>query len=503
MTRSSSCALPLRILCSLCLPWSLACARPPLPSPQLPLVVTPDAPFRWKPPLPSAGSELATHEGPALEVQTAQLHNGMPVWLTTKRSLPYVALSVVARDGGTLDSSELPELLRLTMRSVILGGLTWTDGNVVDPPKIHGESVSYAVLPTHSSFDLRVLSEALAPAIDVLARTVRYPAFVGDFDLARLLEANDIQERSGGLDNLMLKLTTAAAYGDDLSNRLLGTELEPLKSLTLDAVRACALRVLRPESSALVVSGDVEMDVLLPLLERAFGDWSVATNGKPRPSTSDLTRAYALRSDGRRVHLLLTGDAPQSHVLILQPAPTALADDDVLAFAVLAELAVGSFRSRANISLRHDSGLTYGVHPRFMRGRAAGLVLVEAAFEVDETRSAIESLLEMFRTLRSVPVSRQELSRAKDAVAAALDPATYDNETLAATLGRGLASGKPASWLSSRTTRLAAVSVEDVQRVAVQYLHPDDVEIGIAADTSVLNQAAALGQVTTYSTYLK
>jgi zinc protease len=459
---------------------------PSLPGPSTPLVPTPDEPFRSKRPAVAAADPAGVGSMP--EVREAVLENGFTVWVVPRSTLPYVALSLVARDAGTLNGTASAELLALTSRAMVEGGMIWTHGELVDPPTVHGRGVSFAVLPSHTELELHVLRPALAGGVDVLARTVRAPSWAGGaLDPMRLAELRWQQQVS--LGSVLLKLTVEGAYGSAIASRFAPLETHLLKTLALDDVRRCHQQHFRPEQSALIAVGDTTLTEVQELAARSFGS---------RPKSAEPVRAPAptRRSSGRQVHFLPTGELHQASLLLLQPAPTSERPDDELPFALLAEVAVGAFRSRANTELRHHAGLTYGLHPRFIRSQRLGLMAVEAAVEASEAIDAILQLLHTFEALMKAPVSSEELARAKLSYAAGLERSAGDNRELAELLARAFSAGRGAAWLAGVPEALTAVTATDVQRVAGEYLTPHDVEIGVAGRRGLARPLAFVGPVT-------
>ena len=186
-------------------------------------------------------------------------------------------------------------------------------------------------------------------------------------------------------------------------------------------------------------------------------------------------------------------------MLILQPAPTAETLEDDLPFSLLAELALGGFRSRATNRLRHDAGLTYGIRPHIVRSRSLGMLAITTAIEASEASTAIKELLGTLDALQRSPVSNEELTRAKLSFLGHFERAVGHEQTLARMRAAGFAEGQKARFLSELRERLRAIDAEDLRRVARRYLKPRDVEIGVAGGTSIARELDALGHLSVYT----
>jgi zinc protease len=481
-------------------PWALlltilvgSCARQTLPEPSRPLVSTPDAPFRQVPPPLRPTSDEFGRSLPS--VDTATLSNGLLLWVAHRPQLPYVALLLASRDAGTLRGFAPPERIRLTARSLVEGGTVWTDNRVVEPPLINGERIVSWSEPMFSGFGLRVTTGSLENGLTIFGRTLQAPAFgSGNIDDVRVSELKRIQNATNLLSSALFEVTVEAALGEANARELLGTDMDEVRRSGPPWVERCYRELFRPETSALVAVGDVTLAGLLPAVERALGTWQTTAPPPPRASQRDIPKHL---SRTRRIHFLPQPDRGQAQVLLLQPAPAAGSADEP-GFMLMAELAIGAVSSRANTSLRHEAGITYGVEPRIVNGPNLGLLLVEASFEASETRRALGDLQRMLGELVQVPVSAAELSLAKVALAARLERQTHGNSRLALALARSFAEGKSAAWLGSLAGALAAVTPADVARVARSYLRPEQLEIGVAGPPALANELADLAEVEVY-----
>jgi zinc protease len=167
---------------------------------------------------------------------------------------------------------------------------------------------------------------------------------------------------------------------------------------------------------------------------------------------------------------------------------------------VLAEIASGSFRSRANVQLRHDAGVTYGVYPVQVQTQEVGLFGIRGQVDAAEVGASLRALLAMLETLQTTPVTSDELELAKTAVAAEFERDTASSEGLASSLADAFSAGRPATSLESFPSEIARVTAADVQRVAALYLSPDDAEIVVTGGEDLRRELAFLGQVQPYST---
>ncbi len=429
-------------------------------------------------------------------LESATLSNGLSVWVVTRRELPYVGLTLALRDAGTSGGVESAELVRVTARAVVEGGTFWQDGLAVDPPSLHGARVQASSQSTFSGYSLRMLSGSLNEGVQLVGRTVRAPAFGrGNLDDVRLHELKRMQDVSSDVSNALWEVTLEAALGEAAAAPYLGKDTQQVRSASVASIERCYGELFRPESSALIAVGDVELSALLPLVERELAAWK---GGRPR-AKQIVSQPRRILSNSPRVHFLPQRDSGQARVLLLQPAPAAGADADELAFQLMADIAVGALGSRGNISLRHAAGITYGVHPSIISSPELGLLAIEASFEASETVHAVADLQRMLQNLQEKPVAEAELSLAKQASLADLERLAFSNQGLAQYLAFVFAQGLGPNWLAARPAAIAAVTTADIQRVARSYLRPQQLEIAVAGPRALAGELQDLGPVEVYN----
>jgi zinc protease len=157
----------------------------------------------------------------------------------------------------------------------------------------------------------------------------------------------------------------------------------------------------------------------------------------------------------------------------------------------------GSFTSRLNQNLREDKGYTYGAFSTFDMRRSAGPFLATAEIVTEKTDSAlIESMRELEGIRAPIPVA--ELEKAKSYIQLGL-PSEF--ETTGGIAGRIIPVALydlPLDYFNSFSQKIGAVTQADVQRVARQYVTPEQLQIIVVGDAKVIEpgiRAAGIGTV--------
>jgi len=97
--------------------------------------------------------------------------------------------------------------------------------------------------------------------------------------------------------------------------------------------------------------------------------------------------------------------------------------------------------------------------------------------KLKSTHRAITIALEEIEKMRAVPVDNEELTHAKETI---LNQFVFRFTTSASIVAQMIDieyEGLPLDYLETYVDNIQAVTIEDIQRVAQKYLHPDKIKI--------------------------
>lgn len=469
MSLSTVRGLPLIVLAAVA---GLTCTtREPLPPVSTPLTPTPDAAFRRRAPLP--WDDERAFDG--IQVEEQKLRNGLVIQIVERPDIPLVSL-VYVNHAAELQAGVEPGLATLTARTM-LGGILVDDGTVLTGIRIGGVEPSASVGDSGTSIGFSLVSSGTTVAIEALASIIQRPAF----DAVSLREsvaeiANEIYDEEASLFGTARSLAARAAFGDEHRLGIDASEyLRSLQSIEQKRVREFYDREYTPDRSALIIVGDVDAADLLPVIERRFGAWQLS---RPASGRSDrMTGGSSRGADtqpvervGRRRIYALLADSEQAYVLLPQRA-VGPEHPDHLALNLLAKVLAGGFSSRANLALRHGSGLTYGVSTAFAGNSDARYLSIRMAVERNKVLAGVRQLEDVLERLQRETVTRSELEAARTAYLSEFDVST--NRGIAGLLAGLFAQGLSPKWLANLETETQKIDPDDLQRVASRYLRPD------------------------------
>lgn len=319
-----------------------------------------------------------------------------------------------------------------------------------------------------SRIGITVTTPKLAAALDLLADTVRYPAFA-TVEIERL--------RAQALDALRLTARDPGELAPRVAARLIhgdgpyghprdGTE-RSIARITAADLRAMHRRHYRPDNAALVLAGDLDTDTGAALAAQIFGDWIVPPGGLrgrseiapvPRsPAPEKTTEFPSAATPGTppassAVLVIDLPDAAQAAVIAAVPLP-ARADPDHYRGLVASAVLGGGYSSRLNREIRIKRGLSYGASADYAIERGAGALYASAQTR-NESAAEVASLMRAeFARLRESPVPADELAARKASHAGgygrAIETASGIASLLVSQISKGIAVGEMGRVISA------------------------------------------------------
>jgi predicted Zn-dependent peptidase len=270
---------------------------------------------------------------------------------------------------------------------------------------------------------------------------------------------------------------------------------ESIKGFTAEDLRNRYREVFRPDTSTLIVVGDIRPDQVLEQLESAFGGWK-----GDRPASPPVTLEAPPQPPRREVYLIDKSDAPQSEIRIGWigvPRST----PDYFPILVMNTVLGGSFTSRLNSNLREEHGYTYGASSSFDMRVAPGPFVAGAAVQSDKTAEALSEFFnELNAILKTVP--EDELRRAKNYVALRFPSGFETTGDVSRRLEEMLVYGLPETYFSDYVGNIQAVTAADVLRIAQKYIVPGRFLVVVVGDRKAVEpriRALNLGPLLTIS----
>ena len=418
------------------------------------------------------------------EVERIFLPNGLTVFLYPERSVPRVGIILRLQDGDLYEApGEVMEASFVT-QLLQLGGSTSRSADEVDA--LIDRIAARFSLWTDVDRDggsLRCLKEDAPTAINLLADLLRNPAFPADkLAYVKKAERESILRQKDQPGWVSTTIFLHQLYGDHPFGRIVG--LADLESVSRADLKRRHARHFDPRRTFVGVAGDFERDAMLRLVTTAFGSWE--------PGTGELPPMLPLAAAPPRGVYHFQKAVPQS-TLRMGHLSVGRGHPDEFALRVMNFILGGQgFRSRLGERVRSDEGLAYSVGSRYdLDSPVAGTFEARCETKAASTFRAMNIMAEEIERMQSAPPNERELHEAREAlINSFIHRWTNPVSTLEQLMDLQL-SGRPGDYYQAYLDRLRAVTVEDVQRVAREHLHPDSLTTVIVGDAPAMGTPPA------------
>lgn len=400
------------------------------------------------------------------DVATFTLPNGMKVYLLEDRELPLISGVARVRTGNLFDPAGKTGLATLTGMAMRTGGTKAKTGDQWNEELENvAASVESHIDETSGTVSFSALKENVDPVMAIFKDAMAAPEFPQDMiDLAKVQLRGGIARRNDDAQDLSQREFSNIVYGNDTPYGW-QEEYSTVARIARTDLQDFHRRYFFPKNVLLAVWGDFDTAEMKSKLERLFADWTVE-----QPAVPPFPKVRTKTDPG--VYLAVKKDVTQTFFAIGQLSGE-MRDPDYPALEVMADILGGGFQSRLFQRVRTKMGAAYDIgadwdanydHP--------GLFQISGSTKSISTVETVKAIQEEVERIRSAAVSDEELKSAKDT---ALNGLVFAYDTKTKTLGRMLGYeyyGYPKDFIQQYQKALAAVTREDVLRVAKQHLDP-------------------------------
>ena len=404
---------------------------------------------------------LAAAQAPGDAVTVARLDNGITVMVRENRVAPVVAVALLLRMGSRWETPANSGISNFTHAVMVKGTTKRSGGDIADLVASLGGKISAAGDIDYSGVQGTALARFWRELLDVAAELALSPKLdpaevdrERDWLLSRLQRRRD-NAPARAFDEFYANLFGAHPYA--LPN--LGTR-ESLPRIDHAAIVDWYRRFYRPERMTLVVSGQVTASEVMAEARRLFGGLAA---GAP---ASD-PRIPPPQPSGRRV--VVTQPAQQTQIVVGGVAPP-LDHPDHAVVKVLSTILGGGMAGRLFVELRDKSALAYTAASFYDPVHEPGALILYLGTAPDNAVKAEQALLAEVQKVRDVPVSPEELARAKGYLLGRYAMDRRTNERLAWYLAFYEVEGVGRAYPERYRRQVEAVTAADVQRAARTYL---------------------------------
>ncbi|HKQ52713.1 MAG TPA: pitrilysin family protein [Pyrinomonadaceae bacterium] len=411
------------------------------------------------------------------EIQSTRLSNGLTVLTEHMPGLRSVSIGIWARRGSRHEQPELNGICHFIEHAVFKGTTRRSALDIaVESDRLGGHLDAFT---THevTGFTMKVTDQGLPHAFDLLSDMLAHPRFDPE-DLQReqkvILEEMKMVEDTP--DEFLGELFNAAYFPD----QPLGRPIEGTAATvpTFDAAKTANFHMSEfgPRNLVIAAAGNVSHAQLVEMALRAFPD--------SEPHTAPSANGHASSPAPRPSSPILIErkkELEQAHLIIASPWPSARSEERYAA-SLLANVIGGGTSSRLWQAIREERGLAYSVGAGASAFSDIGVFSIYAGTSPEQLDEVLDlSLAELRRVVRE-EVPEEELKLVKDQAVSSILLGLESSSVRAGALARQeIIHGRRISP-DEVLSRLEAVTVEDLRRIARQYFTSEGLALAALGD---------------------
>jgi predicted Zn-dependent peptidase len=408
-------------------------------------------------------------------IVTRELPNGLKLMIVEQHELPLADFVLVVRGGGTLDPATKGGVANLTSSILTEGTTSRNSLQIADQIAYLGIGLSAGSNWDASTVSLHTPTSQLDSALALFSDVVLHPSFPSeDFERVRKNRLTNLVQLKDRPTAIADQAYASILYGSEhpYGHNLIGTEAS-VKGMTTADLQSFYKSNFIPNSSTLIIVGDVNASQIENKIKALFGGWQ-------RGAQTQFTFGNTPKANATTVYLIDKPGAAQSSFRIGSigvPRST----KDYFALNVMNTILGGSFTSRLNQNLRETHGYTYGARSRFDMRQSAGPFTASAEIVAAKTDSSLVEFMKELNAIRDT-VPMVELSKAKRYLQLGMPGDFETTQQIANQLVPVVLYGLPLNYYNDYVANIEAVTQADVQRVAKQYIDPASLAIVIVGD---------------------
>jgi zinc protease len=251
---------------------------------------------------------------------------------------------------------------------------------------------------------------------------------------------------------------------------------ESLKRITQADLFAMHKKYIRPEQTKLIVLSDFSTKELKKLLNKEFGHWKNSTPFTYRsfppvpPTRGRMVKAFPM--PGKKQVDVKMGFAW-----------VAKSDPNYDALDVLNDILGGStLTSRLGVTIRDKMGLTYGITTKTRTREKGGIWFLSAKTEPEHVQKLIQESLKIIDDVRQHGITEEELRKTQSFDLRILPMIVETPGDILNLVTDMVRYNQPLNYFDTYYDRIMRLKVEQINRLARNYLHTKNYVLTVAGD---------------------
>jgi zinc protease len=415
---------------------------------------------------------------PVAKIDQSTLANGLRIWMVQRTGLPRVSAILAVRGGTAADPADMLGISRVLADALKEGTASRSAQQIAEEAQSFGGALNASANDDAFQIAVSGFANHTPRILGLLADVARHASFPdGEIELAKANALQDLMVQESNSSVLVEKAICNAVFGTH-PYRLVTPKAEVIQAITPQGLRAEYLRRFRPDRALLVLVGVMDPQEAKAEVEKAFGSWKA--QGPAVPPTAPVGPPLE-----RKIVLVDRPGSVQSEIRVGSLA-VRKADPDFYAVRLANTVFGASSTSRLYENIREEKGYTYTPNSGVNTFEQGGMLEAEAAVRNEVTAAAIMEILYEMDRMGALPVSDEELARAKR-----YETGLYllRNETRGGVAGSLVANwvdGLEAEALAEYVPKINQVTAGQLRAAGKKYFASKNQVIAVAGDAQAI-----------------
>jgi len=414
---------------------------------------------------------------PAINIaqpKTFQLKNGLTVMVVENNKLPRVNMSL-SMDRQPYYEGNIAGVSEIMASQLDNGTTTLSKDEFNKKIDYLGASLNFS----SAGASANSLSKYFPQVLTLMSDAIINPKFSADeIETAKQRTIEGLKSEEKNASSIASRVSNALAYGKNTSRGEFETE-ESIKKITLADVQNVYKKYYAPDNAYLVIVGDVKLDQIKPLVEKAFNNWKKA-------DTKFAALEPATNVAKTEINIVDVPSAVQSVVSVGNLTSLKMSDPNYFPATIANYILGGGGEARLFMNLREKNGFTYGAYSSMTASKYSPEFSAEASVRNEVTDKAVKEFMNELNAISTV--KPEELANAKAKLKGSFIMALEQPATIARFAVNQKVNNLPADFYTNYLKSIDKVTTADVSNAVKANVLPNQSRIFIAGKASDISE---------------
>lgn len=398
-------------------------------------------------------------------IHKTKLNNGITLIVIENPTTDIIAGKIFCRQAGSLwEAPHQAGVFHLLASVISKGTLNLSSLEIAEKVESVGAALGTDTSSDYFLVSMKTITEDFPEILALAAEIIRYPSFPPDeIALEKHLTLQNILSQQEQPFNVAFSQLRQMIYGQHpYGFSVLGTE-ETVANLREDDLKYYHQQHFRPDRLVISLAGNIDLDSAKEVVEKIFGDWF-----PPEDTLIKINSHHTLSPpQAQSSHI---EQANQQAIIMMGYLAPEMTHPDYPVFKLLTTYLGNGLSSRLFVELREKRGLAYDVSAFYPTRLDKSQFVVYIGTAPQNSKTAQQGLYNELKRLRDTPLTTDEIQTAKNKLLGQYALSKQTNGEFAQVFGWYETLGLGIEYDTIFPQQISNVSIEDIQRVAQEYL---------------------------------